>query len=168
MKNITFFKKPSYRLIRPSFLEVTLKLSLFWQKDLFCVEHFVLCDAWMKLEYCISFILLLILSRCRVLEEMKEILFNVPNCIGYLRIALIVVASNQADNYTRLIFIVLAVVLDLLGKAYLDYLHLKIIYTEKRHWHLAHFTLVIGFKNLTHVCDTSEEGFDAIVSRIRK
>lgn len=93
----------------------------------------------MKLEYCISFILLLILSRCRVLEEMKEILFNVPNCIGYLRIALIVVASNQADNYTRLIFIVLAIVLDLLGKAYLDYLHLKIIYTEKRHWYLAHF-----------------------------
>lgn len=49
---------------------------------------------------------------------MKEIIFNVPNCIGYLRIALIMVASNQADIYTRLIFIVLAIVLDLLGKIF--------------------------------------------------
>ena len=85
----------------------------------------------MKLQYFISFILLLILSRCRVLEEMKEILFNVPNCIGYLRIALILVASNQTDTYTRLIFIVLAVVLDLLGKTYITYTHLKIVYMRK-------------------------------------
>ena len=72
----------------------------------------------MKLEYYISFILFLILSRYRVLEKMKEIIFNVPNCIGYLRIALIMIASNQADIYTRLVFIVLAIVLDLLGKIF--------------------------------------------------
>ena len=82
------------------------------------MEHFILCDVWMKLEYYISFILFLILSRYRVLEKMEEIIFNVPNCIGYLRIALIMIASNQADIYTRLVFIVLAIVLDLLGKIF--------------------------------------------------